>query len=522
MDPSRPIVSETDLKGAITYVNQAFLEISGFERDELIGKNHNIVRHPEMPPEAFADLWDTVKIGRPWRGIVKNRCKNGDYYWVEAYVTPTYDHGRLSGYKSVRSKPDVSDIRAAEELYRLVREKKAKLPSTLEVGLIKRMSLLNTLSIGLGILVVLLAASVFGGGSGLVGVGLLGAGIAVAGFCVWTIRRSIGMPVVTAVMALRAMAEGNLNCGVQTDRDDELAQLLREIESMRINLRAMIVDVFVASGWVAENASETEMLIARLTENFAAQSDRVASISAALEEMSASISEVSGTTNSAKDISSQVASIAHSGKEVMARSLESSRHTERVVMGASQMIDDLNAEIQKIGQVTQVIREIADQTNLLALNAAIEAARAGEQGRGFAVVADEVRKLAERTSISTVDISRLVEGICMTTGNVVDTMGQVVESMKAGMEQIHDSNEKLNQIHWAAKSSAEMSESVASAFVEQITAANDVSGNMEQICAIAESNNSSLSTIGGGVQGLSVTSAGLAHLVRRFEHSIRA
>jgi len=522
VDPARPIVSETNLKGEITYVNDAFVAISGFERDELIGKNHNLVRHPDMPPEAFSDLWETVKAGRPWRGIVKNRCKNGDYYWVEAYVTPTLYSGTLSGYKSVRSKPAQSDIQAAEALYRQVKNKQAKIPSSLETSFFKRLSLQKTVNSGLLALIALWTAGVVFDVDQKIGGMLLGAGLLVAAFTAIAINLSVGRPVKAAIAALRSMAEGNLNSSLKTDRNDELAHLTREIESMRINLRTMIVDVFVASGCVAENAAETESLLASLSENHAAQSDRISSISAALEQMTASIAEVSNTTNSATDFSSQVTLVAESGKNLMAMSLQSSKRTEESVMGASRTINELNMEIKKIGQVTQVIKEIADQTNLLALNAAIEAARAGESGRGFAVVSDEIRKLAERTSISTVDISKLIQIICTATDSVVQTMNEVVESVKAGMEHIHASDSKLHQIYAAANSACEMSKSVAVAFSEQICAANDVSRSMEQICSIAESNNAGMETIGGGVKGLSETSAGLAHLVKRFEHSIRA
>jgi aerotaxis receptor len=112
------LVSKTDLKGAITYVNDAYVELSGFSREELIGKNHNLVRHPDMPPQAFEDLWRTVKSGLPWRGVVKNRAKNGDHYWVEAFVVPIRENDQTVGYMSVRSEPSREQVKQAEALYR--------------------------------------------------------------------------------------------------------------------------------------------------------------------------------------------------------------------------------------------------------------------------------------------------------------------------------------------------------------------------------------------------------------------
>jgi methyl-accepting chemotaxis protein len=119
------IVSKTDSKGQITYINRDFLDISGFTEAELIGQSHNIVRHPDMPVEAFADFWQTLKAGRPWVGMVKNRCKNGDYYWVEAHATPIRESGQVVGYMSVRKKPKRSQVEVAESAYRLFRENKA-------------------------------------------------------------------------------------------------------------------------------------------------------------------------------------------------------------------------------------------------------------------------------------------------------------------------------------------------------------------------------------------------------------
>ena len=120
------IVSKTDLQGNILYINPYFLEISGFDEAELLGAPQNIVRHPDMPVEAFADMWSTLKSGTPWNGIVKNRCKNGNYYWVMANVTPIRENGKQVGYMSVRTRPTREQITAADAAYRLFREGKAK------------------------------------------------------------------------------------------------------------------------------------------------------------------------------------------------------------------------------------------------------------------------------------------------------------------------------------------------------------------------------------------------------------
>lgn len=119
---SLQIVSKTDLKGKITFVNRDFLDVSGFAEDELLGQSHNVVRHPDMPPEAFADLWNTVKSGKPWIGIVKNRCKNGDHYWVEATVSPYVENGQLAGYISVRRKANRQQIEGAMRYHQVLKE----------------------------------------------------------------------------------------------------------------------------------------------------------------------------------------------------------------------------------------------------------------------------------------------------------------------------------------------------------------------------------------------------------------
>lgn len=172
--PNLMLVSKTDLKGIITYANQDFVELSGFSEKELLGTSHNIVRHPDMPPEAFADLWKTLKAGLPWTGVVKNRCKNGDYYWVIANVTPLRENGQITGYMSVRSKPTRDQVSATERAYRLFRDKQAKGLSIHEGSVVAGMSTKFarifdlSLKARLGIvLAILAAATVLGGLLGL-------------------------------------------------------------------------------------------------------------------------------------------------------------------------------------------------------------------------------------------------------------------------------------------------------------------------------------------------------------------
>ena len=118
--PNQKLISNTDLNGNIRHCNDAFIAISGFSKSELIGQPHNIVRHPDMPPLAYKIMWEHLKAGKPWMGLVKNRSKNGDYYWVDAYVTPVTEKGKVVGYESVRSCPSRTDVQRADKLYRLI------------------------------------------------------------------------------------------------------------------------------------------------------------------------------------------------------------------------------------------------------------------------------------------------------------------------------------------------------------------------------------------------------------------
>ena len=243
------IVSRTDLKGALTYVNDTFVEISGFTREELIGNNHNMVRHPDMPPAAFENLWQTNKGGRPWRGMVKNRCKNGDFYWVEALVVPVRKDTETIGYMSVRTEPTRHQVSEAEALYRQMKEGKASLPlpsAWMQVPLAAKLAFLVTFLLAAQLLAVV--AYEFGPGFGwdrstiewimrAVGISAIGVGISL-----FLMQRQIMVIVNRIIGRIDRIAQGNLTDPIPLHRVDELGRLNDGVVTMQTHLKAMMAE----------------------------------------------------------------------------------------------------------------------------------------------------------------------------------------------------------------------------------------------------------------------------------------
>jgi methyl-accepting chemotaxis protein len=240
------IVSKTDLKGQITYVNKDFIEASGFTERELIGQPHNILRHPDMPQAAFKDLWETVKAGRPWRGLVKNRTKSGDHYWVEATATPIKEGGRVVGYMSVRIKADRSKVAAAEALYRDLNEGRATLDKKAgfneRFSLAGRLALLSAGSVGL---LQLLFALVLGGKLEsvlgfedflMLGVSAVIFLAAIAGLVYWLVQRNIAAPITAVLDSLDQIAQGNYRSNADISRNDEIGKLQQGLVAMQTRL----------------------------------------------------------------------------------------------------------------------------------------------------------------------------------------------------------------------------------------------------------------------------------------------
>ncbi len=515
LSPKVPIVTKTDLKGKITYVNPAFVEISGFTQDELLGQPHNVVRHPDMPREAFQDLWDVVKTDQPWRGLVKNRCKDGGFYWVDAYVTPLTENGKKIGYMSVRSRPTDDQKRNAEALYAEVRKGSAPFPNTKTQ---KGRPLIVDLAAACLLPIAIASGSLFGG-SIAAAFAYVTALLVAAGGAYWVSSRIQNNTEKMATI-LEALSEGNFRFEVPSSSNREFNQLFTGFKGMQVNLRAIIADVVSGSTRVKDDADNLRELAVGLMQRSEQQSDGINGVASALEELSVSVHEISEATNSSSTHANKALSVVDEGASAMSKSTEATDQVARVVQDARINIEELNSAVIRISNVTRTITEIAEKTNLLALNAAIEAARAGESGRGFAVVADEVRKLAEMTRQSTTEIASTVQDVQNGTAKALKTMESAVEEVSHGTTLIAQANQSLGAIRQASQGVAQSASDISAMLEQQSQASLEVANSMERMSSLTESNVAGIRELDGSAKTLAATSKELRTLVQHFEASL--
>jgi aerotaxis receptor len=468
------LMSTTDAQSHLTYANAAFIQVSGFDQSELLGEPHNLVRHPDMPPEAFADMWATLKAGQSWTGVIKNRRKNGDHYWVRANAAPIKRNGSTVGYMSVRTKASREEVQASEALYRSFREGRAG-GRAFHKGLVVRTGPRRWLSwlqlmptrwrLRVGLLGValssILAAVLLAGASAIVAVPLL----LVTALGSWWLERQIAQPLENLLRQAELIATGQSVDMAPLNRVDAIGMLSRAVNQSGLNLRSLLDNVSQQVGGIKIASSE-------IAHGNADLSSRTEQSAASLEQTAASMAQIASTVSHNAERTQQAGKLAR-------QTSTSTDHGRQEFDRVASTMARIQAGSHRIADITALIDGIAFQTNILALNAAVEAARAGEQGRGFAVVAGEVRSLAQRSAAAAKDIKGLIE--------------DSVRGVEDGSRQVHQAGQAMNTISSQVQKVGELIEEIASATAEQAkglaevdVAVNQMDHSTQQNAALVE------------------------------------
>ncbi|AJY10424.1 PAS domain-containing protein [Burkholderia dolosa] len=466
------LMSTTDADSVITYANTTFAQVSGFANDELVGQPHNVVRHPDMPRDAFADMWTTLRNGEPWTALVKNRRKNGDHYWVRANAIPIVRNGVPQGYMSVRTKAPRDEIDAADALYRAFREGKARgrrfhKGLIVRTGLLRVASLSQTMSVRwrvhAALLVLAPAVVAAGWASGLAGAGLAAFAAATAGVAtaagLW-LDAQIVRPLKRLHEQALNVATGASRRGVRMNRVDEIGMTLRTINQLGLMFRWLVDDVSEQ----VRNVQRASNEIAQGNDDLSARTEQAAS---SVQQTAASMAEMTATVDSNTETALQANRLAVSASDAAERG-------GQVVSEVVATMRDITDSSRRIADIIGVIDGIAFQTNILALNAAVEAARAGEQGRGFAVVAGEVRALAQRSANAAKEIKTLI--------------GASVDRVESGVRRVDEAGRTMDDIVAQVKRVSDLIAEISASTAEQSTGVAQVDQAVVHLDNITQQN----------------------------------
>jgi aerotaxis receptor len=469
------LVSSTDVKGRITFVNDVFCEIAGYEREVLIGSPHNIIRHPDVPPAVFADMWANLKAGRSWMGLVKNRCENGDHYWVSAHVSPLLDGDKVIGYESVRRKAAKDEIHHAQSVYDRINSGKGLLPWPTKI-----MSHLTNAIWPLLMCFLVLALSALLSNT----LTLQVAVPLIALFGAWLTyyqKQSLRSVVSTLSEEANNPIGQYLYCGtVGAKAAIKFAKIHQEAAGNTFRYRLK-----EGAGQLRLRASESKASVTVNLNNFNKQRETFQSVVASSSQLLSSVTQVATHVSVAVEATESVGSLTRESRLLAQQTGETMREVYKDISDAKKVVAILAERSDSINEVVHSISDIAEQTNLLALNAAIESARAGEAGRGFAVVADEVRALAIRTQNATQNIHTMTEELKKNTSDVSETIDKGTLVAQQGVESVNQVAQKMGDIEAAIKQVVEMTAQINVSSEEQAEVARDLNEKMENVDALS-------------------------------------
>lgn len=496
------LVSTTDLRGVITYANDHFCRVAGYTREELIGKPHSMVRHADMPKAAFGDLWSHLKAGQAWRGLVKNRCKDGSYYWVDAYVTPLYENGKISGFQSVRCRPQPEHKAIAIELYAKLRQQESSSKKlNFSWGQMRQ-------SVAIFSLLLCVFAMFWQMGLEAVWWGLIP--LLLGLFLMY--REWMTTP--NYLRKLQIEYDSVSRLVFSGEGQHSIADFHMKLWQARIRtVLGRVDDATLSLKNLADGLSHSATATSK---DIREQDMQMQQVATAVTQMASAANEI---TRNIEETGHQIEEARHHCLQTDQQLMEAGREMEGLATQAQSAFDsavELANESDRIGTIMSEIQGIADQTNLLALNAAIEAARAGEQGRGFAVVADEVRLLSTRTHKATEQIQGSINHIQQTLGQWKEMMhrnlGQTqscLDTTRAGSGNLHLVLEEIDKIN-------DFSSQISTAAAQQQAVIEEISRNVNQVSSLSHDNSLKIEKVSASSEELLKRADQLKSLSRTF------
>lgn len=481
------LVSSTDTRGQIQFFNHTFARVAGFKDEEMRGQPHNMIRHPEMPSAAFEMMWTSLKKGYPWMGIVKNRAKNGDHYWVDAYITPLKQGTQVTGYESVRVKADPAIIARAERVYQRVNQGKSAIPVLERFWHHWGIATLSTLGTWL-LLVATSAVLGFATSASMIGSIFAALAISLSTHHIQQFRIARNLTDARDIMFDPFAAY------IYTGRSDALGEIQFSHLAIKARLRTALGRFRESADELRGKAENAHIHAGKTHTAMSSQQAEIAGVANAMQQMALAVQEVAAGANQTSDATSHAIDEVNKGNDVIEGAKVSIDDLSSTVGNLGNVLNKLSEDSSKIASVVDVIRGIAEQTNLLALNAAIEAARAGEQGRGFAVVADEVRSLAQRTQESTGDIQLIIGNLAKATEAASNNMQDCLNLADRSVDEMTNVRSALTTIADSVNTIDQMSHQIAAAAEEQSLMALEIERNTSAIAEISDQSQREIET----------------------------